>query len=748
MSRCLKAPGTVDIPDFIIGQYDVSNWDSRLQGLLIYPEGKARLVYTSNNTAHKYSQFLICSCADLLAMVLQRGIVFVQICADCKQYLNKSCKKVTQAPPPLSIANGNYIGHLPSELGELNRTDEQAIALLSPCMSLSTVTGGPCRVLKSHHYIVENTEGPIAEMLPRELRSRVRVAMVGSMTSAQKASCRRRYDLDIQRCRRTLEFLYANNREYKRFIRRNPRSAVDLQNIRTTSVIIDKTNLSDDTATADVDISELRDDTAYSTFGSEVTEGQDHTLESASVDLSSVIMHQVPAASTDVLVYKSNAYVSAKGWSACVQMFPTLFPGGCGGPKEPRPKPLSIRNWIVRCLRIHHRRFELHYAFLLLAFDYLASKNAREKLFVKMHASAHAVQAGNISQATLKRAIQYYNEMTLARARGQQPNPPPPDVDRVIDLRKGFRSPEAAFFGSNASRMHARHDLFGYLKRLGPAQIFFTVSPDSAGTYSIAISAGEIESNVVAHANQLLPTRAERKKIAADHPVECARYFMCVMNTVVNDILGWDQFRGKSKRGGGVFGVVKAFGAASETQVAGNLHAHFVIWLHGFPTSTSLFRLALRDDTFCTRLLRLVDSILTIKPPCLDSNSQCHKCGSRELRSVQPGVDAFRKPPPGATPPLTATCDSCHQFFRDKDVIDAALQALADRKNIRIEPNLIDYYKCHHATEAISNDVLAISIVVRDVQVHFWNHSKSCFKVSSFRFMQLIQVVSHSTFFY
>jgi len=84
-----------------------------------------------------------------------------------------------------------------------------------------------------------------------------------------------------------------------------------------------------------------------------------------------------------------------------------------------------------------------------------------------------------------------------------------------------------SFYGSNAGRMRARHDLFGMLKRFGPLQIFFTVSPDSAGTYSIALKSGRVTEKVIREANlALCPNRAEQKSIAASHPVECARYFL------------------------------------------------------------------------------------------------------------------------------------------------------------------------------------------------------------------------------
>lgn len=70
-------------------------------------------------------------------------------------------------------------------------------------------------------------------------------------------------------------------------------------------------------------------------------------------------------------------------------------------------------------------------------------------------------------------------------------------------------------------------------------QLFFTVSPDSAGTCSISLKSGTLSEGTIREANlMLLPSRAERKAIAANHPMQCAHYFQSVMKTVVNVLLG------------------------------------------------------------------------------------------------------------------------------------------------------------------------------------------------------------------
>ncbi|ETM31727.1 hypothetical protein L914_20753 [Phytophthora nicotianae] len=175
----------------------------------------------------------------------------------------------------MAIANGNYIGWLPPHLSTLSRTDEQCIALVSPCVALSTLTGGHCKGVESHHYIVKNTEGPVLGMLPRDLTNKVRVTMVGHE--------RNRIDPDL----------------------------ATLAEVAKTSVVIDRTSGSESPLQGDALEQALRDDSTYSTFGSTIGEGDSVALEQTAVSSSKILLQQKDA-STDVLVRKSNAYVQSR----------------------------------------------------------------------------------------------------------------------------------------------------------------------------------------------------------------------------------------------------------------------------------------------------------------------------------------------------------------------------------------------------------------------------------------------------
>lgn len=223
-----------------------------------------------------------------------------------------------------------------------------------------------------------------------------------------------------------------------------------------TSVVIDKSSSPDRMTNDEELVNSIRDESTYSSSGSTVDENNgDHCLENTWIAKSSLIFQSRQHEWVDVLVRKSNDYVSMKSWVACVKMFPTLFPGGCGGPTEPRAKRISVRTWILRCLRLHGHRFESHYAFMLLAFDFLASQNARETLYLKMNVKRQALKAAAISRSTILQAIRHFNYMSECRARGIKPRPPQAEVQRVIDLRKGLRVPRFLWIESGANACSA-----------------------------------------------------------------------------------------------------------------------------------------------------------------------------------------------------------------------------------------------------------------------------------------------------
>jgi hypothetical protein len=67
------------------------------------------------------------------------------------------------------------------------------------------------------------------------------------------------------------------------------------------------------------------------------------------------------------------------------------------------------------------------------------------------------------------------------------------------------------------------------------------------------------------------------------------RIFGIFMKMVIEFILCWDPKHQKCKSKPGLFGFTKGYRAATETQNSGNLHAHFITWIHGLPETGKEF---------------------------------------------------------------------------------------------------------------------------------------------------------------
>ena len=245
MKRSIGLPIGHSYPPFVVMQYDASSIDSRLSGLLLFPKA----IFRTND------------------------VTILQMCKLC--HLSLGQKK--DLPPPLSIANGNVVGWLPQQYGSLSRTEEQCCSLVTHSVRMATMVGGDYQIIKSHCYFVNNTSGPILSMLPADLAGRVRMTMVGAMTSQQKSLCKRRYAVNIVKTRDVLEFLIQHHQAY---IERG----IVLGNMNSFSedgIVIDRTIGSDNPA-SDQALGRLKDaDLSHNSQGSNPI---DNTRPSAIID--------------------------------------------------------------------------------------------------------------------------------------------------------------------------------------------------------------------------------------------------------------------------------------------------------------------------------------------------------------------------------------------------------------------------------------------------------------------------------
>jgi hypothetical protein len=92
---------------------------------------------------------------------------------------------------------------------------------------------------------------------------------------------------------------------------------------------------------------------------------------------------------------------------------------------------------------------------------------------------------------------------------------------------------------SQAAANRDRQDVYAAHNSNGPAQIWFTSSPDDAQTYKIVWYAlGPVEA--LKHEGQT-PSGEFRFKLLSEHPVAAALHFENVLDYVIEHVIGWCQ---------------------------------------------------------------------------------------------------------------------------------------------------------------------------------------------------------------
>lgn len=204
--------------------------------------------------------------------------------------------------------------------------------------------------------------------------------------------------------------------------------------------------------------------------------------------------------------------------------------------------------------------------------------------------------------------------------------------------------------------------------RYGGVAIFLTVNPNDICSGMAAIYAGELNCDSAALISNMLGYN-RRAKIAGQNPFACVIYFNEIIYLLVEELLRFDRRTKKSKPGGGILGVIRAYAGGVESQTRQTLHSHMILYLSGFPDNYRSFHELCETPGFQKRIAEFLDSIVStsgnVKGMCLS----CNRCEGSKINSVYFEDKAFRKPLRNALKPCTAVRKGCGQEFGGYDLM-------------------------------------------------------------------------------
>lgn len=390
---------------------------------------------------------------------IEEGLeLYLSICDECDAVIERSVQTASEErrggfdPPINAIANGNWIGYLPSRYSEYTRSDEQCICLMMMVIYLSTIAGSKT-VINSHHYIIHNHR-PIIECFPRTVSDSVRMTLVGAFTKQQEIMQRKRFLLNNKRNKEFMDtFLMAKNVLYIKH--RDSYVPNQFDHIVEDGAILNRQDTSDYAVNPSIvrviqfnntthNISEQQPHAKATTCAGNCENAADCGLEeeepvitentnylfrsqqSTEHSMTSLPGFAAEAApppvsssgSQDLLIYNSNKLPSKRTIDNFVYCFPFLYVYGRGGYGEARPVHLSEERYLQRLLRLHEGNFAQHYAFLPAAFDVISTKKAFIGQFLSMNVNRNWFKTGTIDKSMLLEAIKHQQVLEKCQKQG------------------------------------------------------------------------------------------------------------------------------------------------------------------------------------------------------------------------------------------------------------------------------------------------------------------------------------------
>jgi len=653
----------------------------------------------------------------------------LQVCVACFDILSSG------RLPKFAIANGNFIGPVPTCIEQLTRTEEIMIGLAHPQIFISKIRGGDNLRLNSHSYSFQSINGPIASQLPHQILELglIKVSIIGALSNNQHTTIAQQYDARVPSILNGYNWLRTldHNPLYSQF--KNQEIAHD-QLISQCKLInaslIDY--MPDDDSTLLKDLNRHNQPDANET----TDDSKDNSLQ---ICRSNVITNAPIPNMSHLQISRSSKFVNDREKNFWLMNFVKLLPYGRGGHNESRRIPLSRHEFIQHMLQLTTPRFRTHHSFWATGYDIQSQSSASNALHVKTLISpAMTLRTLEVTSLELQTQLKY-QEACFKNYSAYQPKPiQPKNSSSVFALNNILNCGQRASWGSSEERKALQREAFAMELEFGQFSIMLTVCPDSFSNYRIQLMT-HIDSDYhfklsTRHKNGIeintlldsikLPSKSSNAECASSDPFSCAVYFDTIMSIIIEEVIGYDMSKQQANELPGLFGYPIAFLISTESQNSGNLHAHILINIHGLPETGKDY-----EDLTSYQKIQIEEyeeRIKHVNMP-ISLNSCCPVCGEL-MDCVELPAKAYHIYRKGSIEYDVLKCSTCNLTKTCSKLI---LDAIGEDESV--EARLIEYLRCstdvlQYPTSTNDRASKQLSALLHLVQTHSWKHSLSCFK--------------------
>ncbi|CAG8587014.1 13678_t:CDS:1, partial [Acaulospora colombiana] len=530
----------------------------------------------------------------------QSGIVLA--CIECNHSLLQS------RIPKSSLANGNWIGDIPSCLLDLNFIEKLLVAKHRHNVCVVRVSEGHGRLRCNAVVQARPIQRVVSHLppTPDELAEVLAIIFTGS--KSPDASLFERTPLLIRRSRvrRALEWLILNHDDYADI-------SLSMQNLNmyqeNQPPVCVLSRVSERIEPVPPEAQGINFDPNTYADGWRGT-------ESCEFAVSGLTEAEYDSLSYDLLKAKSMQHLKNGGRILAIgheetpqslyhnpQLFPSLFPWlypyGKGGFNSPLQRiRMSAQAQCRDRLLYGDRRFQEDEYFMYIAFNHEQIRMAS----VQNNLSVKRSNWSKIENDLLTADTTALEDMIQKAQKGPLTGKLSDSEKQWVRVLRHIEVVASAVHGSTASKRLMRNEIRSMLMDRGPPLWFITISPcDWKNPIVLYLSGEKIDVLSTGTCNFSYPDLQRR---VARNPVACARFFDFAVRLFIDKILGFET----DKKG--LFGPVDSYYGTVEEQGRLSLHLHLLLWIQNTPSFQDIRdRLSERIQPFTEDLIAYLSDI-------------------------------------------------------------------------------------------------------------------------------------------
>src|ERR1700730_11215919 len=250
------------------------------------------------------------------------------------------------------------------------------------------------------------------------------------------------------------------------------------------------------------------------------------------------------------------------------QMFPWLFPYGLGGIKNVRQSNALLKKSELsqkrHLLMYHDKRFQLDPFFPLIAFNHEQIKASTTGGFLLAEKKCF----NDITHRLLTLDSQVIESVSQRMAKGEIVKPVNDQESKCFQMLKDLDHIGSKVQGSTTQKKNMRNEIWSLINYLGAPSWYITLSPADVKS---PICLYYADTNEKFHP-QILEDN-ERYRLIANNPVAGARFFHFMIQAFIKHVLGVGTDHP------GIYGKTSAYYGTVEQQGRLTLHLHMLLWI-------------------------------------------------------------------------------------------------------------------------------------------------------------------------